>query len=255
MWRHCGDHGLNLSMEKSESYRQVGGSIRSISSFCRNGNKHKTLVHHMQRIQQPELAGDDCDERLRTIYRDAHKHVCTHGQFDKSLGSCKPDELGGAIEALELVMASTLERKYEKGNETRWKYEAEVLDRKLLDTAHLLAPAILIAYHDGTGKTFAELKIDEEKSTTAFKTRALLMDPKFIFWATHLRLIYTMVYKGAFDAVQFNHHRNAPALAGSDGLPLQWAAALRKGVVQSKRANSKPALSQTDAIAIPVSAV
>jgi hypothetical protein len=250
MWRHCGDHGLNLSLEKSASYREVGGQVRSVSSFCRNGNKHPLLVHHMQRIQRPELAGAECDERLRRIYRDAHDMVRINGQFHEVLGSCEPEAVGGAIEALELVMESTLERKYEKGNDTRWKYEAETLDRKLLDTAHLLAPAILIMY--GIGETYADLEIDAEKNKTAAATLATLVDPKFIFWATHMRLIYTFVYKSAFNAVQYNHHRNAPALAGPDGLPMQWAAALRKGVTQSNRTNSKPALSQTEAITAPL---
>ena len=252
MWRHCGDHGLNLSLEKSMSYREVGGSVRSIASFCRNGNKHPMLVYHMQRIQQPELADkdDDCDARIRAIYHDAHNQVRANGQFHKTLGGCEPESLGEAIEMLELVAESTLERKYEKGNDTRWKYEAETLDRKLLDTAHLLAPAILIMY--GVGKTYVELEIDEEKNKQASNTLATLVDPKFIFWATHMRLIYTTVYKGAFNAVQFNHHRNAPALAGPNGLPMQWAAALRKGVVQSKRPNVNPALSETEAISAPL---
>ena len=250
MWRHCGDHGLNLSMEKSAAYSAIGSSIRSISSFCRNGNKHTMLVHHMKRIQQPELAGEDCDERIQTIYRDAHEQVFAHCPSHTKLGDCAPRELEGAIDRLQLVVDSMLERKYEKGNDTRWKYEAETVDKKLLDTAHLLAPAILIMY--GAGKKYAELKIDEEKNKTASSTYEILMDPEFLFWATHMRIIYTSVYKGAFDAVQFNHHRNAPALAGPDGLPIQWAAALRKGVTQAQRANSKPALSQSEPICAPL---
>ena len=67
-----------------------------------------------------------------------------------------------------------------------------------------------------------------------------------------MRLLYTAVYKGAFDAVQFNHHRNAPVLAGPDGLPTQWAAALRKGATQSPRANSKPVLSKDEPICAPL---
>ena len=176
--------------------------------------------------------------------------MCAHGQFHEALGGCEPESVGTQIVVLELVTASTLERKYEKGNDTRWKFEAETLDRKLLDTAHLLAPAILIMY--GQGETYAELEINEEKNITAFNTLALLVDPKFIFWATHMRLIYTVVYKGAFDAVQFNHHRNAPALAGPDGLPIQWAASLRKGATQPQRANSKPTLSEMEAISAPL---
>ena len=250
MWRHCGDHGLNLSLEKSASYQKSGSSVRSISSFCRNGNKHKPLVHHMKCIQDPKLAGEDCDPRLQAIYRDAHDLVRINGQFHTALGSCEPESVGHAIEVYELVAASTLDRKYEKGNDTRWKFEAETVDRKLLDTAHLLAPAILIEY--GVGETYAELEIDPEKNKTAANTLELLVDPEFIFWATHMRAIYTFIYKGAFDAVQFNHHRNAPALAGPDGLPSQWAAALRKGVTQSTRASSNPALAQTEAICAPL---
>ena len=94
VWRHCGDHGLNLSLEKSAAYHEVGSSVRSISSFCRNGNKHKLLVYHMQRIQQPELAGDDCDERMCAIYRDAHEHVRTHFHATCDLGACNPAAVG-----------------------------------------------------------------------------------------------------------------------------------------------------------------
>ena len=67
-----------------------------------------------------------------------------------------------------------------------------------------------------------------------------------------VRLIYNAVYKGAFDAVQFNHHRSAPVLAGPDGLPIQWAATLRKCVIQPQRTNSKPTLSQTEPILAPL---
>mmetsp|Transcript_48501 Transcript_48501/g.134475 ORF Transcript_48501/g.134475 Transcript_48501/m.134475 type:complete len:1928 (+) Transcript_48501:54-5837(+) len=253
MWRHCGDHGLNLSLEKSASYREVGSSVRSIASFCRNGNKHKTLVLHMKRIQQPELAGDDCDPRYRAMYRAAHEHLRTRGHFHTALDACEPADLEAAVESLALVTDATLERKYEKGNDTRWKFEAETLDKKLLDTAHLLAPAILIMYGDGT--TYGELKIDPEKNKSALTTWETLNDPKFLFWATYMRVIFTSVYKGAFNAVQFNHHRNAPALAGPDGLPLQWAAALRKGVVPPKSAKGKPTLAKLEPLCAPLVAV
>ena len=65
-WRHCATHGLNLTLEKSVCFEHVGASVRSISSFCRGGNKHSTLVLHMMRIQKPSLASDDasCDKRL-----------------------------------------------------------------------------------------------------------------------------------------------------------------------------------------------
>ena len=95
MWRHCGDHGLNLSMEKSASYREAGASIRSISSFCRNGNKHTLLVHHMKRIQQPELTSDDCDERIRNMYKDAHKELRANGFFDKVIANRGGGGTGG----------------------------------------------------------------------------------------------------------------------------------------------------------------
>ena len=55
--------------------------------------------------------------------------------------------------------------------------------------------------------------------------------------------------------MQFNHHRNAPALAGPDGLPTQWAAALRKGVTQPKTAKGKPALCDKAAITAPLIAL
>ena len=74
-YRHCGAHGGNLCLEKSIAFRHAGGTVRSLSSFLRNGNKHTMLVHHMKCIQQPELAGNDCDERLRIMYRDAHEQA------------------------------------------------------------------------------------------------------------------------------------------------------------------------------------
>ena len=60
------DGSLNLTLEKSVCFEHVGASVRSISSFCRGGNKHSTLVLHMMRIQKPSLASDDasCDKRL-----------------------------------------------------------------------------------------------------------------------------------------------------------------------------------------------
>eukprot|EP00966_Prymnesium_polylepis_P181246 4198273-Prymnesium_polylepis.1 len=67
-----------------------------------------------------------------------------------------------------------------------------------------------------------------------------------------MRVIYTSVYKGAFDAVQFNHHRNAPALSGPDGLPFQWAAALRKGAEPPKSAKGMPTLAKTEPICAPL---
>lgn len=80
---------------------------------------------------------------------------------------------------------------------------------------------------------------------TAQAALALLVDPKFIFWATHLRFFYRLVYKKAFDEVQFNHHRNAPALSGAAGPPVAWARAARGAVKQPGRANAKPQLDAT----------
>ena len=66
----------------------------------------------------------------RAMYLAAHKHVRTRGHFHPSLDACEPADLEGAVESLALVMEATLERKYEKGNDTRWKYEAETLARR-----------------------------------------------------------------------------------------------------------------------------
>ena len=42
-----------------------------------------------------------------------------------------------------------------------------------------------------------------------------------------------------------NHHHAAPKLAGPGGLPVQWAADMRKGVVPPKRKGCKAELSPT----------
>ena len=60
-----------------------------------------------------------------------------------------------------------VKRKSKKGTDIRWKYECEVLDDRLLDVAHLLAPAILIEY--GVGETYSALEIDGEKNKTGKK--------------------------------------------------------------------------------------
>ena len=255
-WRHCAAHGLNLALEKSKAFEKVGGSVRSASSFLRAGNKHHMLVHHMKCIQRPELAGAKDDARRRAIYRDAHEQVRRHGQFHPALGDASPGAVRKHLEQLEqlanemedegelaLVDDSTLEKKSKKGTDVRWKYECEVLDDRLLDIAHLLAPAILIEY--GFGETYATLKIDGEKNKTAATTLATLVDPAFIFWATYMRLLYTRVYKGAFAAVQANHHHAAPLLAGPDGLPLQWAAAMRAAIAQPARSSGKVRLAES----------
>ena len=44
-------------------------------------------------------------------------------------------------------------------------------------------------------------------------TLALLVEPLFIFWATHMRLLYQLVYKAAFDEAQYNHHGQGHASA------------------------------------------
>jgi DNA polymerase III epsilon subunit-like protein len=257
-YTHCGAHGGNLALKRSVGFDRVGASVRSLSSFCRGGNKHTMLVQDMKCIQQPELYTGN-DERLRTIYRDAHEDVKRRGLFHTDLGGCEaaPIEALGAqaqrLDDLVLVAQSQLDRKAKKGTEVRWKYEFEVLHDRLIDVAHLLAPAILIAYgspRTGRPRTFAELAIDEgtektPKNVLAAKAYATLRDPTFLFWACHLRLLYTRVYKGLFAAVQANHHHAAPELAGADGLPMQWAAAMRKGVAPPRRPSDKPHLCPT----------
>jgi len=237
-WRHCCAHCLNLALEKSRCFERVGALVRQISSFLRCGNRHKALVHHMKCIQRPELASEDCSEKLRAMYVDAHREVARHGQFQAALGGCDADvhALGEriaevvAIAMEQLVANATIDKKSKKGTDVRWKYECDVVDERLLDVAHLLGPAIYIEY--GVGETYAELAIDEEKQKTATATLALLVDPEFIFWATHMRMIYRIVYRDAFSAVQADGHHAAPALAGDDGLPMRWAAAMRSAVVQ-----------------------
>lgn len=117
-----------------------------------------------------------------------------------------------------------------------------MLDDRLIDVAHLLAPAILIEY--GDGETYAKLKIDEgtektPKNKSAAAALALLVDPKFIFWAMHLRFLFTLVYKRAFSEIGAHHHHSAPQLSGAKGLPVKWAAALCACVIQPQRANGK----------------
>ena len=68
----------------------------------------------------------------------------------------------------------------------------------------------------------------------------------FVFWATHLRLLYTHVYKDLFGAVQANHHHAAPMLSGPNGLPIQWVAVMRAGVVKPAQKNGKLRLSEKE---------
>ena len=244
-WRHCCSHCLNLTLEKSEGFVRCGASVRQLSSFCRGGNKHKPLTYHMKRIQNPALAENDpnCDQRLVQMYKDVHQQLRANGQFHHTLGgyAADVDSLEESLEELpelECVDELQIDRHSKKGTDVRWRYECETLDDRLLDVAHLLAPAILIEY--GTGATYAGLEIDQgtektPKNKTVVAALALLVDPEFIYWATHLRFVYTLVYKGAFDEVQYNHHRNAPALAGPSGLPMQWAARLRSAVEEGSR--------------------
>jgi DNA polymerase III epsilon subunit-like protein len=242
VWRHCMAHGLNLSLEKAEAFKEVGGDVRSLASFCRGGNKHSMLVTHMLYIQKPSMVPVECDARRRQMYLDAHEQLCRHGQFHAALGAAdvQPARLQEGLTQLALVSEQIIENKQKKGNDTRWRFECETVDDRLLDVAHLLAPAILIEY--GVGKTYDALTINEEKNKTAHAALALLVSPKFIFWATEMRLIYQLVYKQAFDQVQFNHHRNAPAVAGPSGLPVDWAAAMRSAVKLPKRKGGTPQL-------------
>ena len=171
--------------------------------------------------------------------------VKRHGQFHPQLGGVAASVagLGNRLDELQLVALAKIRRKSKKGTDIRWKYECEVVDDRLLDVAHLLAPAILIEY--GTGDTYSELKISPgtEKTSnnkTAIDTLERLVYPQFIFWATSMRLMYRLVYRPAFDAVQSNHHHSAPLLAGPDGLPVQWAARFRSAVIQPKSPGGKP---------------
>ena len=241
-WRHCMAHGLNLSLEKSMAFKEVGADIRSLASFCRGGNKHPMLVTHMLYIQEPSKVPADCDARRRQMYIDAHEQLRRHGQFHTALGAAEaqPKRLEAGLAQLELVAQQIIENKQKKGNDTRWRYECEAVDDRLLDVAHLLAPAILIEY--GVGDRYDKLTIKEEKNKTAQAALALLVSPRFIFWSTHMRLIYRLVYKEAFDEVHFNHHRNAPAVAGPSGLPVGWAAAMRSAIKPPARKGGKPQL-------------
>jgi hypothetical protein len=131
-WNHCGSHCGNLALERSESFARVGANVRSLSSFCRGGHKHDVLVLHMKRVQQPELAGEDCDPRLLAMYRDAHEHVKSRGQFDAALGGCmaSPAAVGeqmDRLEALVLVAAGQLERKCKKGTDVYAPCKARTL--------------------------------------------------------------------------------------------------------------------------------
>jgi hypothetical protein len=176
--------------------------------------------------------------------------VKRHGQFHEQLGGVEASAatLGVRLDELQLVALSKIQRKSKKGTDIRWKYECEVVDDRLLDVAHLLAPAILIEY--GSGETYAELTINPgtektPKNKTAITTLERLVDPQFVFWATYMRLMYQLVYRPAFDAVQSNHHHSAPLLAGPDGLPVQWAARFRSAVVKPKSPGGKPKLDAT----------
>jgi hypothetical protein len=74
-WRHCADHCLNLSMRRSVAFERAGAIVRSISCFCRGGNRHHALVRHMEYVQQPSRVPESCEPRLRQIYIDAHEKV------------------------------------------------------------------------------------------------------------------------------------------------------------------------------------
>jgi DNA polymerase III epsilon subunit-like protein len=244
-WRHCMAHGLNLSLEKSVAFKEVGADIRSLASFCRGGNKHSMLVTHMLYIQRPSTVPADCDARRCQMYMDAHEQLRRHGQFHAALGAdeAQPARLQDGLAQLELVSQQVIENKQKKGNDTRWRYECETVDDRLLDVAHLLAPAILIEY--GDGDRYDKLTIKDESNKTAQTALALLVSPTFIFWATHMRLIYQLVYKKAFDEVQFNHHRNAPSVAGESGLPVGWAASMHSAVKLPARQGGKLQLDPT----------
>ena len=80
------------------------------------------LVLHMKRVQEPELAADNCDPRLLAMYRDAHEDVKSRGHFDARLGGCtaSPAAVGEQLDRLEelvLVAAAQLEKKCKKGTD------------------------------------------------------------------------------------------------------------------------------------------
>ena len=130
-WNHCGDHCLNLAARKSIAMDRVGSQVRQTSSFCRNGNKHSMLVHHMLRIQDPSLISEECEPRLRQCYLDAHDKLKQHGQFHEQLGGQESSaaqfgERLDSVEELQLVEISKISRKSKKGTDIRWKYELEV---------------------------------------------------------------------------------------------------------------------------------
>ena len=161
-WRHCMTHGLNLSLEKAMAFKEAGADIRSLASFCRGGNKHHMLVMHMLYIQKPSTVPADCDTRRRQIYLDAHEQLRRHGQFHTALGAAEaqPARLEEGLAQLGLVAEQIIENKQKKGNDTRWRYECEAIDDRLLDIAHLLAPAILIEY--GVGDRYPDPNADPD---------------------------------------------------------------------------------------------
>ena len=233
-WNHCCSHGGNLGCRKSSAFENAGLSVRQTSSFLRGGDKHTLLVHHMLCIQDPSRIPDHCDPRLRAMYVAAHALLEKEGYFTSALGGTEvdPSAVEENITSAQTWAAKQFEkqimRKSKKGNDIRRKYELEVVDDRLVDVVHLLAPAILIAY--GGGAEYSQLTIDEDKNKTAFAIHQKLIDPGFLFWATHMRLLHTMVYRSLFATVQSNQHHAAPLLAGPEGAPIKWAAKFRSAI-------------------------
>eukprot|EP00966_Prymnesium_polylepis_P289972 6698224-Prymnesium_polylepis.1 len=193
-------------------------------------------------IQDPALAPAMLAPALRAKYVAANRDLREKGLIAKTveLDATDPGELAASVQA---VAASVIQRKVKKGTDVRWEHECKVLDEKVVDCAHLLAHAILILY--GVGSTFDALAIPPGQKT-ATKTHEILSQPTFIFYATLLRLEYTLVYKSAFKEVQRDHHHCTPLIAGPNGLWAQWRRTFEMAVSESKvRGVAKRSLDST----------
>ena len=168
-------------------------------------------------------------------YKDAHNAVCSDMNNEADNEALRDvSQLGRS------VSNRLLDKKMKKGNDTRWQYESEVLDDRLLAVHHLLAPAILIKY--GKGRRFEDLVIDKESNSSAEKAYATLTDPVFLFYATLLQLEYRLVYKNAFQAVRGRESsfHTAPEMAGPEGLPVQWQRMFRSAVMDESELPPEP---------------
>jgi hypothetical protein len=129
-WRQCGCHGLNLSLEKSVAFEKVGAQIRSVSTFCRGGNRHSKLCNHMRYIQQPELyqadarASNDYSPEVHQLYLDAHTRLRESGSFKvRSDSQTERVDVDDVEASIELVSDRMLFLKVKKGTDVRWEHE------------------------------------------------------------------------------------------------------------------------------------